>query len=56
MRPLDIRLLPFIDAGKAVFHVEYNRPTWTFCRRSNQLGFSSVRKRRRLDAWMAPCC
>ncbi len=48
-------LLPFIDAGKAVFHVEYNRPAMTFCRRSNQLGFSSMRKRGHLDAWMNPC-
>ena len=48
-------LLPFIDAGKAVMHVEYHRPTRAFCPWSNQHGFSSMRKRINLDAWMDPC-
>jgi len=48
-------LLPFIDAGKAVMHVEYHRVTLGFCPWSNQHGFSSMRKRISLDAWMDPC-
>jgi len=48
-------LLPFIDAGKAVMHAEYHRPTRAFCPWSNQHGFSSMRKRIDLDAWMDPC-
>ncbi|WP_422397070.1 endo alpha-1,4 polygalactosaminidase [Streptomyces gobiensis] len=49
------RLKPFIDAGKAVFHVEYNLPTEKFCARSRELKLSSMAKRLHLDAWRAPC-
>ena len=48
-------LLPFIDAGKAVMHVEYDRPTSAFCPWSNAHNFSSMKKRLDLDAWMDPC-
>ncbi|MEV0152146.1 endo alpha-1,4 polygalactosaminidase [Micromonospora sp. NPDC050686] len=49
------RLLPFVDAGKPVFHVEYAGATATFCVTSVGYGFSSIRKNRTLDAWRQPC-
>jgi hypothetical protein len=48
-------LLPFIRAGKAVFHVEYSLPNGRFCAHTKALGFSSMRKRRSLDAARWPC-
>ena len=48
-------LVPFIDAGKAVFHVEYNLTLDEFCPQTTALGFSSVLKRPELDAWTDPC-
>lgn len=49
------RLSPFVQAGKAVFHVEYDVPTSRFCPATTALGFSSMRKRISLDAWRQPC-
>jgi hypothetical protein len=49
------KLLPFIAAGKAVMHIEYDSPTSAFCPWSNDYGFSSMKKRLDLDAWMDPC-
>lgn len=34
-------LLPFIRAGKAVFHVEYQKKAQSFCPKANAMGFSS---------------
>lgn len=48
-------LTPFIDAGKAVFHVEYSLTTSTFCPTTTELGFSSMRKHLDLDAWKEDC-
>jgi hypothetical protein len=48
-------LIPFIDAGKAVFHVEYTLGTDEFCPATTALGFSSMRKNPDLDAWREPC-
>lgn len=45
---------PFLDAGKAVLNVEYeDRPE--LCARAEELGLSTMRKHRELDAWRAPC-
>ncbi|MER7702278.1 endo alpha-1,4 polygalactosaminidase [Kitasatospora sp. NPDC097605] len=49
------RLSPFIQAGKAVFHVEYKLGTEKFCARTRALGFSSMQKKLELDAWRKPC-
>lgn len=49
------RLTPFIDAGKAVFHVEYDLPSEEFCPLSRKLKLSSMAKRLHLDAWQDPC-
>ncbi|GAA0488904.1 endo alpha-1,4 polygalactosaminidase [Streptomyces stramineus] len=48
-------LRPFVEGGKAVFHVEYELETGDFCREAGQLGLSSMRKRLGLDAWRKPC-
>ncbi|AVZ76613.1 endo alpha-1,4 polygalactosaminidase [Streptomyces lunaelactis] len=48
-------LTPFVEAGKAVFHVEYALPVDTFCKRARQLGFSSMRKKLDLGVWRQPC-
>ena len=55
-------LAPFIDAGKAVFHVEYVDNTAdgpakanAVCPVTAPLSFSSLIKRWDLDAWRLPC-
>ncbi|MFE9556658.1 endo alpha-1,4 polygalactosaminidase [Streptomyces sp. NPDC006703] len=49
------QLTPFVKAGKAVFHVEYQLPTSDFCAESDKLGLSSMRKNLKLDTWRQPC-
>ncbi|AKZ60027.1 putative endo alpha-1,4 polygalactosaminidase [Streptomyces ambofaciens ATCC 23877] len=49
------RLTPFVEAGKAVFHVEYSEPARAFCPESRRLGLSSMRKRPELGVWRDPC-
>lgn len=48
-------LTPFIDAGKAVLHAEYDLTTSRFCPTSAKLGLSSIRKNLDLDAWRQTC-
>jgi hypothetical protein len=48
-------LRPFIDAGKAVFEVEYKLDTSQFCSRTNAMDFNSMKKRLSLNAWRRPC-
>lgn len=48
-------LLPFIEAGKPVFHVEYELETDQFCQQSLAFGFNSMKKRWNLDAWRVAC-
>lgn len=48
-------LAPFVRAGKAVFHVEYDLPTARFCPITGPLGFSSMKKNLNLDAARWPC-
>ncbi|MGW6863677.1 endo alpha-1,4 polygalactosaminidase [Streptomyces sp. NPDC054901] len=49
------RLTPFIAAGKAVFHVEYEGSTSGFCGESRRLKLSSMLKKLELDTWRKPC-
>jgi hypothetical protein len=49
------QLKPFIAAGKAVFHVEYNLQPDEFCAQTTALGLSSMRKNTALDAPRWPC-
>jgi hypothetical protein len=48
-------LRPFVAAGKAVFHAEYERSPAQFCATSKRLRLSSLRKRLDLDAWRQTC-
>ncbi|WP_327269767.1 endo alpha-1,4 polygalactosaminidase [Streptomyces sp. NBC_01218] len=48
-------LLPFTEADKAVFHVEYELPAAAFCARSRELGLSSLEKRYALGSWRKSC-
>ena len=49
------RLLPFIRAGKAVFHVEYEGAASAFCPAALALGFSSLKKPLDLGAARIAC-
>lgn len=48
-------LSPFVAAGKAVFHVEYELKTGQFCPQAERLRLSSMAKHLSLDAWRDPC-
>jgi hypothetical protein len=48
-------LLPFVQAGKAVFGVEYTGSPSAFCPAANAMGFSWVKKNLDLDAWRIDC-
>ncbi|MCH7736910.1 MAG: endo alpha-1,4 polygalactosaminidase [Chloroflexi bacterium] len=48
-------LLPFIEAGKAVFNVEYALETGEFCAQAGVLGFNSLKKNLDVDAWRESC-
>ncbi|MFJ8583415.1 endo alpha-1,4 polygalactosaminidase [Streptomyces sp. NPDC093595] len=49
------RLRPFVRAGKAVFHVEYELRKRDFCPEAERLRMSSMRKRYELGVWRDPC-
>ncbi|OKK19804.1 endo alpha-1,4 polygalactosaminidase [Streptomyces sp. CB00455] len=49
------RLSPFVQAGKAVFHAEYELGPDRFCPRSRALRLSSLQKKYELDAWRRTC-
>jgi hypothetical protein len=46
---------PFIEAGKPVLHVEYGGSMRQICRKAGELGFSTIRKNRSLDAFRRHC-
>jgi hypothetical protein len=51
-------MLLYIRAGKPVFAAEYTDlpgDFGAFCRRSKELGFSTILKHRDLDAWLQSC-
>ncbi|MGC4937300.1 endo alpha-1,4 polygalactosaminidase [Kribbella sp. DT2] len=49
------QLVPFVQAGKAVLHVEYNLEPAAFCAKTKVYGFSSMRKPENLGAARQPC-
>jgi hypothetical protein len=49
------QLLPFIQAGKPVFVIEYELPPQEFCPQANQMGFNALHKNRDLDAYRTDC-
>ncbi|WP_381799355.1 endo alpha-1,4 polygalactosaminidase [Streptomyces niveus] len=48
-------LTPFIEAGKAVFHVEYELPTREFCPEARRLKLSAMLKEYDLGVWRRAC-
>ena len=48
-------LLPFTEAGKPVFVIEYQPPPETFCQSSIDLNFNAIQKNPNLDAFRFPC-
>lgn len=51
-------MLPYINAGKPVFAAEYTDLPGDFsdfCKQSKQLNFSTILKKRGLDAWIQTC-
>ena len=48
-------LTPFVDAGKAVFQLEYEGSTSQFCPVTSALGLSSMKKRLALGVWAETC-
>ncbi len=48
-------LLPFVEAGKAVFGVEYELASEEFCPQTNALDFDFLKKNWDLDAWREAC-
>lgn len=49
------RLDPFVEAGKAVFGVEYKLETDEFCPDANAHDFNFLKKRFALGTWRMPC-
>jgi hypothetical protein len=52
------QMKPFIQRGKAVFAAEYTDLTKEFnqaCKKSKELGFSTILKHRNLGAWVEFC-
>ncbi len=49
------KLLPFIQAGKAVFGVEYEGNTAVFCPEANTKNYDWLKKNLDLDAWQESC-
>lgn len=49
------RVAPFVKAGKAVFHVEYETPIGQWCPRAREAKFSSLQKKYELGVWRRVC-
>ena len=49
------RLDPFVDAGKAVFGVEYKLTKSEFCPQANAHDFNFLKKKLSLKVWRSPC-
>lgn len=49
------KIVPFVTAGKPVFHIEYQLATDRFCPRANTMNFNSLRKHLSLDAYREAC-
>ena len=49
------RLDPFVEAGKAVFGVEYKLAKSEFCPQANAHNFNFLKKKLNLGVWRSPC-
>ncbi len=54
-KPECVLLLPFINAGKAVFGIEYTKDLSEFCDQANEYGLSFIKKNWDLDVWRQAC-
>ncbi|MBI2330807.1 MAG: endo alpha-1,4 polygalactosaminidase [Chloroflexi bacterium] len=48
-------LLPFVEAGKPVFVIEYELSPQEFCEQANQMNFNALHKNWELDAYRVAC-
>ena len=48
-------LKPFVDAGKAVFGIEYNLSNSSFCPQANMMNLDFLKKNLSLDSWRESC-
>jgi len=48
-------LLPFIQAGKPVFGIEYQGDSTEFCPQANAMNLNTLKKHLELDAWREAC-
>lgn len=48
-------LLPFVEAGKPVFVIEYELSPQEFCEEANRMNFNALHKNWDLDAYSTPC-
>lgn len=48
-------LLPFIEARKPVFIIDYGLIPWSFCKQANELNFNLINKHRGLGAYRISC-
>ncbi|MFE2285028.1 endo alpha-1,4 polygalactosaminidase [Streptomyces sp. NPDC059443] len=49
------RVAPFVKAGKAVFHVEYEKPLKQWCPKAREDKLSSLQKKSELGVWREVC-
>ncbi|MEP6759098.1 MAG: endo alpha-1,4 polygalactosaminidase [Actinomycetota bacterium] len=49
------KIVPFVDAGKPVFSVEYKLDAAQFCPKANAKDFNALKKKLALDAWRVAC-
>lgn len=49
------RVAPFVKAGKAVFHVEYEKPLGQWCPKAREAKLSSLQKKSELGVWREVC-
>ncbi len=48
-------LLPFIQAGKPVFVIEYDLTPQEFCAQANNMNFNAIQKNLKLNEFYSPC-
>ena len=49
------KLVPFVQAGKAVFDIEYELSPSSYCAKAASLGLTAIRKKLGLRAWRVAC-
>lgn len=49
------KMMPFTNAGKAIFNTEYSLANDQFCPEANKLNFNSIKKHKELDVYREAC-